>query len=271
MGQSMKRRVWGCAIVVAALGAPMARAQVDATPAFDVASIRPTSSSEHDRTHIWSSPGDGNFRAQNVSLTDLLEFAFHMPDSRFVGGANKGLLSGPRFDLEAKSSAAVDEKLKALDSEEARSVKRKMVQALLVERFQLKTHMETRELPIYQLVVAKGGAKSTASKASGTTYNSGRGYLSIEGGDNTVAVMADNLANVVGRPVVDETGIKGRYAMKLRWMPDDGPPPQLNGAPDTSLPSIFTAVEEQLGLKLVSAKGPVQVLVVDRVEMPSAN
>jgi uncharacterized protein (TIGR03435 family) len=59
--------------------------------------------------------------------------------------------------------------------------------------------------------------------------------------------------------------------MKLRWMPDDGPPPQLNGAPDTSLPSILTAIEEQLGLKLVSAKGPVQVLVVDHVEMPSAN
>ena len=99
----------------------------------------------------------------------------------------------------------------------------------------------------------------------------GRGYLSIEGGDSTVEMMAANLANVLERPVVDATGIQGRYLMKLRWLPDDGPAPMLNGAPDTSLPSIFTAVEEQLGLKLVAGKGPVEVLVVDRVAMPSAN
>ncbi len=242
-----------------------------AAQTFEVASIRVTGSSEHDRTHIWSSPGDGNFRAQNVSVTDLLEFAFNLPESRFVGGLNKGLLRAPRFDLEAKSSSAVDERMHGLDGETAKNEKRKMVQALLAERFKLTTHMETRELPIYTLVVGKTGPKFTESKAQGTTYNSGRGYISIEGGDSTVEMMAANLAQVLERPVVDQTGIKGRYAMKLRWMPDDGPPPLVNGAPDTSLPSIFTAVEEQLGLKLVAGKGPVQVLVVDRVEMPSAN
>ena len=238
---------------------------------FEVASIRVTSSTEHDRVHIWSSPGDGNFKAQNVSVTDLLEFAYNLPESRFIGGANKALLRAPRFDLEAKSSAAVDERMHGLDSDAAKNEKRKMVQALLAERFHLTTHMETRELPIYTLVVAKSGPKFAETKAQGTLYNMGRGYLSIEGGDSTVEMLAANLAQLLERPVVDQTGIKGRYAIKLRWMPDDGPPPLVNGAPDTSLPSIFTAVEEQLGLKLVAGKGPVQVLVVDRLEMPSAN
>ena len=239
---------------------------------FEVASIRETSSTVHDHTHIVSSPGDGSFRAQNVSVTDLLEFAFALPDSRIVAtGEVKDRLRAPRFDLEAKSSAEEDAHLHGLPTEQAKSEKRRLVEALLVERFGLKTHRETRELPIYMLVVAKSGPKFLASKASGTSYSMGRGTLTIEGGDRTVEKMADNLASVLGRPVVDQTGIEGRYLMKLRWLPDDGPAPMLNGSPDTSLPSIFTAVEEQLGLKLVAGKGPVEVLVVDHVELPSAN
>jgi len=267
----MSKRLSRGLILAAALlaGIPLLHSQ--APQAFDVASIRPTSSTEHDRTHIWSSPDDGNFRAQNVSITDLLEFAYNMPESRFLGGDFKSLLRSPRFDLEAKSSASVDEHMKALPTDQARNEKRKMVQDLLAERFHLKTHMETRELPIYTLVVAKGGAKLTPTQSSGTTYNSGRGMLQIEGGDSTAGLLADNLAQILERPVIDQTGIKGRYKMKLRWQPDDGPPMMLNGAPDTSLPGIFTAVEEQLGLKLVAGKGPVAVLVVGHVEMPSAN
>jgi uncharacterized protein (TIGR03435 family) len=89
---------------------------------------------------------------------------------------------------------------------------------------------------------------------------------------NSLAVLAEELSKVVGRDVVDETRITGRYDLKLRWTPDDATEPQfLNGAPVDSGPSIFTALEEQLGLKLEPAKGQVQVLVIDHVEMPSAN
>ncbi len=248
------------------------RAQTGDAVSFDVASIRQTTSSERDHTHIWSSPGDGNFRAQNVSVTDLLEFAYALPDSRFVAmGPVKDLLRSPRYDIEAKSGAAEDGRLHGLPTVTAKEEKRELVRGMLVERFALGAHRETRTLPIYTLVTAKGGPRFLASQAQGTSYSMSRGSLTIEGGDATVEKMADNLASVLGRPVVDETGIKGRYLMKLRWMPEDGPVPLLNGAPDTSLPSIFTALEEQLGLKLVAGKGPVSVLVVDWVAMPSAN
>ena len=267
--------IWMCALVGATAQVShvtSAVAEKEAASAFDVASIRPTTSTEHDHTHIWSSPANGEFRAQNVSITDLLEFAYALPESRFAAtGEAKRLLRAARFDLEAKSSPAGDERIRGLAPGAQKTEKQKMVQALLAERFHLETHQETRELPIYTLVVAKGGPSFMASPAKGTSYSMGRGTLTIEGGDSTVEMMAANLANVLERPVLDETGIKGRYLMKLRWMPEDGQAPMLNGAPDTSLPSLFTAVEEQLGLKLVPGKGPVSVLVVDRVEMPSAN
>ncbi len=264
------------ALVVMLTGVAVGRAQVPAAAdgglSFEVASIRRTTSSERDHVHVWSSAGDGNFRAQNVSITDLLEFAYALPDSRFVAvGGTKSLLSAPRFDLEAKSSATVDERLHGLATEAAKDEKRKMVRAMLVGRFGLQLHAETRTLPIYTLVTAKGGPRFLASQAQGTSYSMSPGSLTIEGGDATVEKMADNLASILERPVVDATGIKGRYLLKLRWMPEDGAAPLLNGAPDPSLPSIFTAMEEQLGLKLVAGKGPVSVLVVDRVGLPSAN
>jgi uncharacterized protein (TIGR03435 family) len=250
---------------------PQARAMpvADTGTRFDVASIRLTASSERDRTHIWSSPADGSFRAQNVSIDDLLEFAYAMPDSRFVASSEaRGLLRSPRSTSPLYRSAALDERLAGLPTAIAKQQKQQLIQALLADRFNLKTQAETRSLPIYTLVAAKDGPKFTASKASGTRYDMGRGSLRIEGGDDTVEIFADNLAAVLGRPVVNGTGIKGRYLMTLRWMPDDSsaPPPGTE-----ALPSIFTALQEQLGLKLEAGKGPVSVLVVDSVQMPSAN
>ena len=98
----------------------------------------------------------------------------------------------------------------------------------------------------------------------------------MEGGDNTVALLAEQLAEALGRPVVDKTGIQGRYKLALEWTPDDRTAPpggdSASGSPaPDSGPSIFTALEEQLGLKLESQKGPVQVLVVDHVELPTEN
>jgi uncharacterized protein (TIGR03435 family) len=146
-----------------------------------------------------------------------------------------------------------------------------MVQALLADRFQLKTHQETRQLPIYTLVVAKDGPKFKPSKINGTTDDTGRTRLHVAGSDDTISILARELARTLGRVVVNQTGLTGRYDLRLQWTPDDAPPP--NGAPldPSEAPGIFTAIQEQLGLKLESGRGPVPVIVIDSVEMPSAN
>jgi uncharacterized protein (TIGR03435 family) len=105
----------------------------------------------------------------------------------------------------------------------------------------------------------------------GTTINTGRASLHVAGSDDTIGILARSLAQILGRVVLNNTGISGRYDLSLRWTPDDAPAPASNGAPDAALPGIFTAIQEQLGLKLESTKGPVSILVLDHVEPPSAN
>ena len=136
-------------------------------------------------------------------------------------------------------------------------------------RFKLVSHPETRELPIYALMVAKGGSKLEETKSNGLKISGSYGKLVAEG--VTTDGLARELAKAVGRVVVDKTGISGRFDVTLRWTPDQGPA-MLNGEPiPDPPPSIFTAIQEQLGLKLDSQKGPVQVLVVEHVETPTAN
>jgi uncharacterized protein (TIGR03435 family) len=231
---------------------------------FDVAVIRPTSALSNDRSHIWSAPNDGNYKAQNVTLKQLIQSSFAMPASRILGGPS--WLGSTRFDLEAKAGPSVDAQMKALSQDDARQQKRIMQQALLADRFHLVTHLETRELPIYALVITKDGVR-TLSQANGTMVDVGTGHMRIEGSDNTMAVLADQLSQIVGRVVVDKTGIQGRYLLTLKWTPDDAPPSDKPDAP----PSIFTALQEQLGLKLEPQKGPVPVLVVDHADTPSDN
>jgi uncharacterized protein (TIGR03435 family) len=126
-------------------------------------------------------------------------------------------------------------------------------------------------LPIYNLIVAKGGAKLGPTQESGSSVSTSSGRIEVQMA-NSVTVLAEELSKVAGRDVVDKTGIAGRYDLKLRWTPDDVSEPKLlNGVAVDSGPSLFTALEEQLGLKLEPAKGSVQVLVIDHVEMPSAN
>ena len=174
-----------------------------------------------------------------------------------------------------------------------------MVQSLIEDRFQLKMHRETRELPIYELLVGKNGSKVKLSEDQGPLQPPekgspplpppqrggpvprgmmavGRGNLNA--GGVTLANFVQVLSQQLGRPVLDKTNLKGLYDIKLQWSPELGqgqfppgvpePPPP---PPDASGPSIFTAVQEQLGLRLESAKGPVEVLVIDSVEKPTEN
>ncbi|MGD0628281.1 MAG: TIGR03435 family protein [Terracidiphilus sp.] len=257
-----------------AANAPIPNAADTAAPAFDVAAIRVNNSDHTARSHIYSSPNDGEFRAINVPMNMLLQFAFGLPETRILGGP--GWLNSIKFDVEAKADSAANDRMRALSSSEGKVIKQKMVRALLAERFKLISHVETRELPVYALVVAKGGPKLQDSKSNGLTIDSWNSKIELRGGNNTIDLLAEELAKKVGRVVVDKTGIQGRYDITLTWSPDDGVNSGFGGtagsAPAANAgSSIFTALQEQLGLKLESQKGPVQVLVIDSIDMPSAN
>jgi uncharacterized protein (TIGR03435 family) len=238
-----------------------------AEPTFDVASIRINDAETDGHHHIISEPAESHFRTINLALRELIQFAYDMPDSQILGGPT--WLDSIMFDIDAKSDPAVDAELRALPTEQARHQKQLMVQALLADRFQLKVHQETRQLPVYALVVAKDGPKLKSSQINGTTIDASRTRLHIAGSDDTISVLARELAQVLGRVVVNEAGLSGRYDLSLRWTPDDAAA-SASSSPDIP-PDIFTAIQEQLGLKLESTKGPVPVLVIDSVEKPSPN
>jgi uncharacterized protein (TIGR03435 family) len=254
---------------LAILAVPIAPAFAQA---FDIASIRVNNTATDGRHHVYNDPSVSSFRTVNLSTKDLLQYAFDMPTSQILGGP--AWLDSTLFDIDAKSDAAADTRLHSLPLPDARNEKHLMVQVLLADRFHLKVHFETRHLPIYSLVVAnpKLGPKFQPSAVAGTTLDTSRNRLHIAGSDNTLALLARELAHVTGRVVENRTGITGRFDLKLRWTPDDAPTPLINGAPDPNPPpNLFSAIQEQLGLKLEPGKGPVQVLVIDHIEMPSEN
>jgi uncharacterized protein (TIGR03435 family) len=244
-----------------------AAAQAPAAQSFDVASIHINNTETDGHHHIVSDPAESHFRTVNLALRDLIQFAYGVPDSQIVGGP--AWLDSIMFDIDAKSDSLVDAELHAMPTEQARYEKQLMVQALLADRFKLKVHQETRQFPVYTLVVTKDGPRFKPSKANGTTIDTGQTRLHIAGSDDTMSILARELAQILGRVVVNQTGLTGRYDVSLRWTPDDA----AAAAPTTPdiPPDIFTAIQEQIGLKLESAKGPVPVLVIDSVERPSPN
>lgn len=253
------------AIVLLCTGAPAQSAGAPQT--FDVASIHIDNTETDGHHHIINDPAESRFRTVNLALRDLIQFSYGLPDSQILGGP--AWLDSIMFDIDAKSDSSVDAQLHALPTEQARHQKQLMVQALLADRFQFKAHQETRQLPVYALVVAKDGPKFRPSEINGTTIDTGRMRLHIAGSDDTISILARELAQELGRVVLNRTGIMGRYDLSLRWAPVDAAA-SASSSPDVP-PDIFTAIQEQLGLKLESTKGPVPVLVIDSVEMPSAN
>jgi uncharacterized protein (TIGR03435 family) len=237
--------------------------------AFDVAAIHENKADNSGRSHIVSSSHDSRFTAINVTLKALIQWAYAMPDMRILGGP--AWLNSTRFNIEAKGDSAADDQLS--HSADGRAEKQKMLQALLADRFKLAAHQESRKLPVFALVVASKGPRFQPSQVNGTTINAHRGEIDVSGSDNTLTLLADALSRQLGRVVVDETGLKGRYDLTLKFTPDtDAARAGASGAtPESAFPSIFTAIQEQLGLKLVSRKGPVPVLVIDGAEMPSEN
>jgi uncharacterized protein (TIGR03435 family) len=278
--------VAGCMVITLptafgqASGSPVAAAaaserQTGKPLQFDIVSIKPDDGSSHATLRIM---GQADGLSITATLKMLLGFAYGIREDLISGVP--GWAADARYEVAAKvggPDVAAYQKL----SKEQRDL---MVQAVLVERFKLKAHIETKELPVYELVVAKGGPRLQAAKpddaypnaikgpdgvahAGGITMRPGQ----IQGQAMAVSALVDVLSRELSRTIVDKTGLTGRYDVKLKYTPDNGSAPMLNGEPDTSAPSIFTALEEQLGLKLNSAKGPVDTLVVDHIEAPSEN
>lgn len=244
-------------LLLGLLGSQLAYAQLPA-PAFEVATIKPAAPSPDGHTHINYPPND-RFSAINITLAALMQWAYGMPEKQILDGP--AWLGSIRFDIEAKTEA--DERAKNLAAAEDRDLKRRMVQTLLADRFQLKVHQETRTLPAYDLQLAKGGSKLQPTHSNGKSIGIGHNHFTGEG--LTTTLIAEELSQIAGRVVVDRTDLDGRYDVKLLWTPDDAAPT------DNSAPSLFTAIQEQLGLKLEPAKEPVPVLVIDHIDLPTPN
>ena len=261
-------------------------------PSFEVASVKQNMSGGS-RTRMQTQPG-GRLIVTNARLKGLIATAFDMSepqsliDSRILGGPE--WIGSERYDINAKANT----EFKPSPDGPPRELLL-MIRSLLEERFRLKAHRETRELPIYELVVAradrrlgpemrKPAADCDAAIAAGIPPPRQPGEpppcglmggpaRTIAGGA-TMQQLVGNLSNRVERLVVDKTGLAGRFAFTLAWTPDriptEAPPP---GIPpiDPNGPSLFTALQEQLGLKLEPAKAPMDVLVIDSVEHPTAD
>ena len=282
-------RVAALALSVTFAAAGVLRGQAPApAPAqkFDVASVKPNKDGGPSSVRV--TPG-GMLTVTNNNLRNIIRNAWNITNDQIVDGPD--WIDSDRFDITAKASAPFKQQ------EEARA----MLQALLGERFGLKAHMETRELPVYLLVLArkdgtlgpqmkKGEIDCAALMASvtaggkmpdrlpngnlpcGISVRPGQGQVIANGA--AMDQFARNLVGGVGRIVVDRTGLPGYYDFSLTFTPDTAPtaPGAPAGAPpDPSAPSLFTAMQEQLGLKLEPGRAPIQVLVIDRAERPTAD
>ncbi len=248
-------------LILAALSVSVALAQ---TSAFEVATIKPSPD-----LMIWSgfqSPGGGRFEASHVTVRAMVAFAYDIRDFYVSGGP--GWAGSERFEIVART-----------DPNATPAQRRAMLQTLLAERFKLAVRHETKEATVYQLVVAKDGVKSSglmeSSRKIGGIRFLGRGQ--IEGMGNTIGGIANYLQTLLDQVVVDKTGLTGNYDFKLSWTPDEsqaGKPGAQAGLAEAAEPggaSIFTALQEQLGLKLEGTRGPVETLVIDHVERPGEN
>jgi bla regulator protein blaR1 len=262
---------------ISRLHAQLLHASPTPTPTFEVATVKPT---KPGATHNELMMGRGTFTFKNNSLKDLIKFAYNCNNDDQILG-EPSWVDTEKFDIDAKEAESLAEKLDKLPRGEERiNQVRYMVQTLLAERFNLKVHMQTKELPVYALVVAKGGTKLTKTAIDPTTSH-GRGIRSTgrgewKGFDAPMEVLVHALSSqpeLGGRVVLDQTGLKDSYDWNLHWTPETSGPGGAgsSNALDSSAPELFTALQEQLGLKLEPTKGMIEVIVVDHVDHPSEN
>lgn len=268
----------------------------ESRPTFEVASVRENTSGSN-QVSIGIEPG-GRFGAHNLPLVTLIRSAYRLQDSQLVAAPD--WIETTRYDIAAKA----DRDLSRSSPIGPPSTGMLMLQSLLEERFKLKVHSEVRDIPIYALVTARSPARPGPNLTRSnidcqSVGDAGRktppppkqgeqgwpqcgthmSFGEIRGRARPMTLLASMLAQIVRRNVIDRTGLSGAFDFDLRWTPDTLParppgaadqPIRVNGVEiDPNGPSIFTAVQEQLGLKLESTRGPVDVLVIDHIERPT--
>jgi uncharacterized protein (TIGR03435 family) len=256
-------------LLLIAFAAPAIRAQ--SGPAFEVASVKPATEDDRNGISLFSFPG-GRITVTKFRLKQLVEVAYGVQSYQIVGAP--AWMDVDRFDIEARpaaSSEAAKDRPPSPKSPPSPEVLR-MLQTLLEDRFQLKVHRETREASILALTMVKGGHKLTPTEkpdAKPFVSNSRTGPVTesaitniLSGQNAPISLLTTALAGRFKRPVVDQTGLKGSYDFRVEFAADDGAPQG---------PSIYAALQEQLGLKLENTKGPSEVLVIDRVEKLARN
>lgn len=225
-------------------------AAVAGAQTFDVATVKATPSGTRE---FRLGAQHGTLTGRNITLAQYIAFAYDVLPAQIAGAP--AWVKQETFDIIGKGAvSASDEDVQ------------KMLQALLEKRFGLKLHRESKEMPVYVLTVAKGGPKMHEAKESSGGFRLGRGK--VQGDGVTMGNFAGILSGRVDRPVVDGTGLTGSYDFELQWTPQAAPasPNPDEASPDPSGPSIFTAVQEQLGLRLEARRAPVPLLVLDHVE-----
>lgn len=231
-------------------------------PVYDVVSIRENKNGQGMR---WQYGAD-SFTAENTTLTGLIMAAYDLRPDQISG--LPPWADSFHFNIQAKVVDGGVDLLKSLKGHE----RMEMLRPILAQRFGFRCHMETRDMPIYELLLAKGGARLTAvppappgedgkPKPRGN-YSVGNGRM--DANEIPIGYLVEQLAYQFERNVIDKTGLTGNYTFKLRWTDADE-------TPTDTAPSLFTALREQLGLRLQPSRGPVALLVVDHAEQPTGN
>jgi len=249
-------------LAVGIVSAPAVRAQSatnqeqakDATtkrPEFDVVSIKPTSPIGGGAIPIGRNANPGSVTLLGVTPKDVMARAYSLRGYQISGPS---WIDQERYNIVAKVGRS------APDAEQ-----RLMLQSMLADRFQLTAHTETRVLPAYELVVGKNGPRlheATPDDVGSRVFPNAPG---VSAKQISMPRLAELLSIKLDRPVADKTGLSGLFDIELKWTPDAAPP-------DSDLgPSVFTAVQEQLGLRLEARKLPTEVLIIDHISKPSAN
>jgi uncharacterized protein (TIGR03435 family) len=266
---------------------------VGGMPVYEVTSIKPNKSPD-DRTNLMYVP-DG-LTGTNVTVQMLVRLAFGVQDNQISGAPS--WVNSESYNIEARMDRSAADEMRKMSEDQRKVARQHMLQALLADRFSLTLHQETKDLPVYALVISKNGPKLRKAKPGDTYADGFKGIDGLPAGPHNmvltgrgefkaqaqpISALARALSHALGRPVLDRTGLTGSYDITLEWTPDEihgatmkepaggQQPADSIVASEPSGPSIFTAIQEQLGLKLEPQKGATEVLVIDHVEKPSEN